>query len=86
MIPNANTPYIRTSPRGCVWDLTDPGIRAEAVAIGLIWSAPYRAQQVAVLDIAAGRIERPATMPEWASNTLAYYAERGIVPDASIDL
>ena len=40
------------------------------------------AQEQAVLDIASGRIERPRyPLPEWASNTLAYYEEYGLPPE-----
>jgi hypothetical protein len=37
------------------------------------------AQKQAVLDIASGRVERPKyPLPEWVSDTLAYYDENGL--------
>jgi hypothetical protein len=92
MIPHANPPDTGTprnaldgyglgGRKGCVIDLTDPTLRAAAVETGLIWSGPIAAQVQAVVDMAAGRVAVPATyaLPEWAANTLAYYAEMGMV-------
>jgi hypothetical protein len=66
--------------RSCLIDLSQPFIRREAVASGLIWHGPMEAQRQAVRDIAAGRIPEPEVMPEWAATSLAYFRETGEDP------
>lgn len=60
-------------------DLTDINERRKAVADGYIWSAPQGAIIAALKDIAAGRIDPPAVIPDQFANLARQY---GVEPAA----
>ncbi len=47
-------------------DLSDPEVRADAIASGLVWSGPAGAQEAACQDIASGQVPVPGYLPESA--------------------
>lgn len=44
-------------------DLTDPTVRARAIASGLVWSGPGAAQEAACKDIVEGKVPVPQYLP-----------------------